>query len=401
MISKLRKKFVLIATGSVLIVLLAILGTANIVNYNSINRSLDKKLDFLMRWGGNFDTLPPGEHGSLSPEAPFDMRYFSVLLDKDGEVQKVDTGRIAAVSRSEAIKLAKSVFNHRERDGFCKIYKFDSFKSTDGIMYVFLDAERELDSFYTFLIASIVSSIIGLTAVFFLVLFLSKYALRPISESYEKQKSFITNAGHELKTPITIIDANAEVIEMEYGKSEWTDGIKKQTRRLGELTNKLVMLSRMQEYDTRHESCEFSLSVAVSEAAEPYKAIAEASGKTLNLNIEDEITLVGNEAEIRQLISLLLDNAAKYSNDGGEISLCLKQNGRSREITVTNTVDYVKPGNLNRFFERFYREDSSRNSKTGGFGIGLSVAEAIVKSHKGNIEAFSPDEKTVTFRIML
>lgn len=401
MIKKLRRKFVLIATGSVFIVLLAIIGTANIINYKSINKSLDAKIDFIMNWGGSFDTLPPGEHGTLSPEAPFDTRYFTVLFDRNGNVQNVDTGRIAAVSHTDAIKFATKVHQHREHDGFFRIYKFDSFKTDGGIMYVFVDAERELNSYRAFLITSITSSVVGLTAVFFLVLFLSKYALRPIEESYEKQKRFITNASHELKTPITIIDANAEVIEMDYGESEWTVGIKKQTRRLSELTGKLVMLARMQEYNAMREYADFSLSAAVSESAEPYTAICEATGKTIKLDVEDNVNLYGNEAQIRQLMSLLLDNASKYSNNAGEISVSLKQIGHAKEITVTNTVDSVSRGNLNRFFERFYREDESHNSATGGFGIGLSVAEAIVKSHKGKIEASSPDGKSVVFNVTL
>lgn len=276
----------------------------------------------------------------------------------------------------------------------------------------------------------------GLAVVFVMIYFFSGKILKPVSESYEKQKRFITDASHEIKTPLTIIDANTEVIEMMEGENEWTISTRKQVARLTSLTEKLVFLSRMDEEATKLEMLEFSLSDAILDTAEPFKAIARTKGKKLTIDVTDGILYTGDEKTIRQLVSILLDNAMKYSgcssvsfeksninkknlnktsqtqNDcvtttgdtAPEIELTMRPSGKTRIITVWNTVDEtanIKKGRQDMLFERFYRTDTSHNSKTGGFGIGLSAAYAIVKAHKGKITAESKDGRSIKFTIVL
>ena len=268
-----------------------------------------------------------------------------------------------------------------------------------------------------------------------MIYFFSGKILKPVSESYEKQKRFITDASHEIKTPLTIIDANTEVIEMMEGENEWTNSTRKQVARLTSLTEKLVFLSRMDEEATKLEMLEFSLSDAILDTAEPFKAVARTKGKKLTIDVTDKILYTGDEKTIRQLVSILLDNAMKYSgcsnasfeksninktnlnkttqtqndcvttiNPAPEIEISMKPSGRNRIITVWNTVDEtanIKKGRQDMLFERFYRTDTSHNSKTGGFGIGLSAAYAIVKAHKGKITAESKDGRSIKFTIVL
>jgi signal transduction histidine kinase len=225
--------------------------------------------------------------------------------------------------------------------------------------------------------------------------------MRPIAESYEKQRRFITDASHEIKTPLAIIEANTEVIEMDNGESEWTDSIRNQVKRLTGLTEKLVFLSRMEEEDNPLTMVDFSLSDAVSETAQSFEAVAAAQQKTLTSEIEPRITYHGDEASLRQCVSLLLDNAMKYSTENGAIRLTLSRSGKNITLTLWNSAQGLTPGKQDILFERFYRPDSSRSRQTGGSGIGLSVAQAIVLAHKGKINARSDDGVSILFTITL
>lgn len=406
MIKRLRRKFIVITMCSILAVLGGIIGGINLANYISINQRADEKLDFLTENKGNFPHQgeEPGKKplpAGMSPEAPFETRYFTVIINAENEVMSADIGRIAAIPKQTAEEYAEALYENGKREGFKGQYKYRAVDVDEGTMYVFLDCGRELSTFYSFLAMSLLISISGLLLVFVLVLFFSKLAVGPVAESYEKQKRFITDASHEIKTPLTIIDANAEVLEMENGENEWTEGIKNQVRRLAALTEKLVFLSRMDEEHAKLRMTEFSLSDAVTETVQSFEAVAEMQGKELQTELAPGISFYGDESMLRQMFSLLLDNAVKYSGENGVIRLTLQKTDRHVEFMLWNTVPDIKQGNLDILFERFYRPDSSRNSETGGYGIGLSAAKAIVTAHKGKIHARSEDGKSIEFRVVL
>lgn len=214
---------------------------------------------------------------------------------------------------------------------------------------------------------------------------------RPVEESYERQKRFITDASHEIKTPLTIIDANTEVLEMESGENEWTQSTRNQIKRLSYLTQQMITLSKLDEQNSIFEKSEISLSQLVCESVEMFEATAKTKNKTICARIEEDITFCGDEKAMTQLIGILLDNAIKYSGETSLIEVSLRKKGKKIYFEVCNPADNIPKGNLDILFERFYRMDSSRNSETGGTGIGLSVAKAIVTAHKGKIAAFSPD----------
>ncbi len=410
MIHKLKLKFVLLSMTTLFVLLTVIVAGMNIINYNSVIDEADSILSVLSQNRGMFpdfepdanlrpnDKLPP----HLSPETPYESRYFSVSYNEMGDIVNVDVSKISAVDRGDAIKLASKV---RDRKGFIGEYRYVVGDDMGGTRITFLDCGRKLDAFNKFLISSIIMAGVGYAVVFVIIFILSGKIIKPIAESYEKQKRFITDAGHEIKTPLTIINANADILEMELGEpNESLIDIKEQTKRLKTLTEDLVMLSRMEESEGQMSKIEFPISEVVAEAVNSFKNIAVSEGKEFICNIEPMLTLNGNDKGIRQLVSILLDNALKYSNNGGTVALTLSKQNRSVTLSVYNTANGdINPEQLKYVFDRFYRIDTSRNSETGGHGIGLSIAKAIVTSHDGKIKAVTNDGKsfviTATFPI--
>lgn len=345
----------------------------------------------------------PEINRGLNAEAPFDTRFFAVEMDEQRNVVRTDTNNINAVSEEDAIEYAMLLTSKQKSDGYYKNYRYKASTTSSGTtLYVFLDCERELNTFQRFLIVSISISITGLILVFLLVVVLSSRMIKPVAESYQKQKRFITDASHEIKTPLTIIEANTEIIEMETGNSEWTKSTRKQIDRLTSLTEKLVFLSRMDEENKNYlEFVDFDLSEAVLDTIDPYTSLVATKGKNIEKEITSGIRYVGDESAIRQVVSLLIDNAVKYSNENGQIKLALEKSGKHIVFTIYNTVEEIEPGKHEELFDRFYRRDHSRNSKTGGFGIGLSTVFAIVQAHRGKISAKSEDGKSLTIQIVL
>ena len=405
MVKGLRRKLMVSAMSAVAIVLIVIIGAINAINYYKINQNADQRLDLLERNDGVFPGLHPRDdkrppRGDFSPEMPFETRYFSVILNQNGTVRSTDTGRIAAVDESLAGVMAKELFEADKTAGFYGDYKYRAERIADGTRYLFLDCARDLETFRSFLWSSVWISLAALMLVCVLIYLFSGAVLAPVVRSYEKQKRFITDAGHELKTPLTVIEANAEVIEMTAGRSEWTDSIRTQVARLTALVEKLVTLCRMEEENGIRES-EFSLSEAVRDAAEPFGAVADGAGKQLKTEIEDGMVFCGDQQAIRRMVDLLLDNAVKYASEGGTITLSLKSAGKRRILTVSNPADGFAPGEHNELFERFWRPDDSRSTKTGGFGIGLSTVYAIVTAHRGKVTARADERGTITFTITI
>jgi signal transduction histidine kinase len=414
MLKSLRRKFICIAVLSFAAALLLILGIINTVSFANVMVNVDNRIEMLAREYSLFPdgvlSAPPeilfGQdglfgRGGLSEEARYDSRFFTVTFDEDGTVTVVNTGRIAATDAEEAAAMATTLYVKGKTTGITGVYRYRAVETYSGTMYVFLECSRELDTFYTFLTASCLAAAAGLLVVTLLVVLFSKIAIRPVAESYEKQKRFITDASHELKTPLAVISAANEVTEMETGETEWTQSISKQIARLTSLTEKLVMLSRMDEESYRPTTANFDLSVAVRETVQSFEAVAQIKNKTYTADIENGITFNGDETALRQLTSLLIDNAMKYSDEGGRIEVSLKRSGRNTVLKVFNTVESIQKGSNDVLFERFYRADASRNSDTGGHGIGLSVAKAIVQAHKGRISAVSADGKSILFTVTL
>ena len=391
---------------SLLTVLTVIFGIVGILNYRKIVTDADSILSILQENDGGFvmDEPPKGDRSPVdnppkegrpfSPELPYESRYFSVFLTKDGAVTSVNTGKIAAVDTATAIEYAQTVVQDKKSQGFIGDYRYTIYDTENETHIIFLDYGREMRSLRTFLFTSAGVCTVGFLSVLLLMIFLSARIVKPFSENYEKQKRFITDAGHELKTPLTIIDADAEVLEMDIGKNEWLNDIQTQTKHLAQLTNSLILLSRMEE-QPQTEKIEFPISDLVEETAETFQTLAKKYNKTISSCIQPMLSIKGDEKAIRQLVTILLDNAVKYADDGGRIEVSLKRQKNMVYLGVFNTVDSISQENLLHLFDRFYRADRSRNSQTGGYGLGLSIASAIVNAHKGKITARTQDGKSL------
>ena len=406
MVEKLRKKFILISVSAVFVVVFIIALSSNLANYAQIERNTDELLGVLVENDGYFPKkvnhdfefkLPP----KMSPEAPFSTRFFTVKTDNQGNIFEVDTGKISAASNEQALNYANNVLNSKKTSGFIDDYKYKIANKEYGLFIVFVDVGRDLQIFYSFLRSSLIIGLIGIVAVFIIVLIFSKRAIAPIAESYEKQKQFITDAGHELKTPLTIISTNTDVLEIENGENQWTKSIHNQVLRLSNLVESLVSLTRMDEEKNQLTKKNFSLSDLVLGTAEQFQELSKSYDKDLVLNIEKGISYYGDEQSIILLTSILLDNALKYALKGSSISISLNKLGKHYILQTINQADDLNVGSYDIFFERFYRSNSSRNSKSGGYGIGLSLAKSIVLKHKGKIKAESIDGKTIIFSVQL
>lgn len=420
MIGRLRRKLIVACMVSLAVVLTVILGGVNLLSYHKVVADADAVLALLDANGGAFpknhdkpmENTPPGSAPTekrdplgqrpLSPETPYESRFFSVLLGADGQPLQIDTGQIAAVDEEEAVVYAQNVSASGRTSGFWGNYRYLLCEEAQGSLIIFLDCGRSLSSFRMTLLTSVLLALLGLLAVLVLLLILSKRIVRPMAESYEKQKQFITDAGHELKTPMTIISADADLAEMECGENQWISDIRRQAQRLTALTNDLIYLSRMEEEQPKLQPIDFPISDVAEEMAQSFQALAQSQEKAFSLRIQPMLSCNGDEKAIRQLLSILLDNALKYSPAGGQLELRLEKQGRGLLLAVSNTTAQpVEQEKLPHLFDRFYRTDQSRSSQTGGYGLGLSIARSIVLAHKGKIRAESPDGQMLVFLIHL
>ena len=429
MVNKLRKKFVITAMLSLLVILLTMIAVINIVNAVQIVDDADKLLSILSTNNGYFprmegnDKLPPSDefkkhdrgldaqfggpfgyehlNNLRSAEMPYQSRYFWVRLSPDGSVDETDTFHVAAIQEETAVEYALAVNSLKADKGFYRSYRYRKTDSEDGnILIIFVDLSFQLLSAYKLLGQSLLIGLLALVAMFILVYLFSGKAVAPVVESLDKQKRFITDAGHELKTPLAIISANVDVIELESGKNEWTGSIRNQIKRMNSLVKNMLTLSRMDEERMHVVYSDFDMSKAVKETAVSFEAIAESASKKYEMDIEDGIHITGDRNAIVQLTSLLLDNAMKYSSENGSIHVILSSD-KNIVLEVSNTSDCIPKGQLDRLFDRFYRADSSRSRESGGFGIGLSVARAIATSHGGKIEALRDGDKIIRFVVTL
>lgn len=418
---RLRRKFVIIAMGSVTMVLALIVGSINVVAYLGVIERTEARLDLLERQLGSPEQrgalaqtppagpTPPG----ISPETPFDMRFFTVTIDAKENVASTDMSNIAAVTEQQATQMATETRSSRSPTGFSSSYRYRAIPldsagaaseggdtQNEATIYLFLDCSRELGQFGTLLKASAAMSGVGLVLVGALVTGLSGVAIRPIAESYRKQRRFVTDASHELKTPLSVIDANAEVIEMTSGESEWTQSIHGQVARMAELTDRLVFLARMDEGDELTMT-DCNLSELVERTIEPYRAVALAANKRLSVSIEPHMRCRAHAPSIAQALCLLLDNAMRYARKGSVVEVSVRAHGSIRRIEVSNTCDDPPTGDLDILFERFYRSDESRTRATGGSGVGLAVVRAIAEAHHGTATCTMSDGETIRFSLTI
>lgn len=412
MIYKLQKRFILVSTVAVLAVIALVFGVILALNISSMNQTIDMLADRVSEGGGRFpgsfddkphlDKIPPrNEHnfGYITPETPFSTRHFTVFFDQEGEIVGTRTESIYSITEENAKEYAIEVMDGGNERGWILNYRYKIFSAGFGKGVVFVDGSINRSALMqSITIAGLV--LLGCAALVLVLIFLmSKRAVKPIAESYEKQKQFVTDANHELKTPLTLILANLDIAEAELGKNEWLDDIRSEGHRMTELVNQLVSLSRMDEDQPKMNMAEVPLGELVAGAVAEFEPLAKERDKTLDVSVDSKITCVGDRDLLHHLIGILMDNAIKYCDNGGEIKVALRR-GRKIVLSIENTYAGVDELEMNRLFDRFYRADKARKF-IGGYGVGLAMAKAIVEKHKGEITAYKKDGANIGFKVVL
>jgi len=422
MLKRMRRRVILAAMIAFTLVIVLVGGLVNYVNYAVVTSRTDDTIDSILYFemsqpfsqpqgempspddnAAPDEFMPPMEPFTGLPdvEANYMMRFFIVVADSSNNLTARSMDNVASVSEDEALVYAKTVLNGNSDRGYLDGYRYAKVPYNGETVMVFLNTTREVQSMNTLMSLTLGISAGSLVLVFILVVIFSRRAIKPIATNIEVQKRFITDAGHELKTPLTSIATSIDVIEMEHGSDEWTENVKNQVGRLSGLVSDMVTLSKLDEVKPVINKENFDLSSLSWETVEGYLSQAKACGKTIKINIEDEITYYGEKDSIRNMMSVLIDNAIRYSDENSEISFTVdKYHGKVR-IEVFNTCNYKTRPDVDRLFDRFYRPDESRSSSTGGNGIGLAIAKAVVESHGGTITAKCPSGKTMAMLVIL
>lgn len=389
MIGSLRRKFIRISAISIFLVFAGIFLLLFISAKVPMNRLMDELTDTIVANGGSFPEFDPSEQHLpefINAETQYSTRFFTVWLDDAQQITRINMDSVSAISESEVEEYTQRALDKGRERGWIAEYRYKIAETEDGTSVVFVNGamtqmttNRVLFTAFFVLLGS-AFLILALTIIF------SKRAVQPVAESFEKQKQFITDANHELKTPLTLILSNLDIVESEFGKSEWLDDIRSEGERMGLLINRLVTLSRMDESDARLTYTTFSLSDAVADVVSEFEMLAAERDKTLSADIAPSLRCHGDEGLIRQLIAILLDNAVKYCDPNGSIQVRLYAR-RHPILIVENTYAEVDTLELDRLFDRLYRADKARTF-SGSFGVGLSIARSIVKTHHGTINAY-------------
>lgn len=413
MFRRLRLQFIVVATIAVSIMLISIIGILNASKYATSEKRINKILDLLSKNNG---VLPDEEvvekilGRKTNPDIIVQYRYFSAYVDSTNKVITMNTEHIANLSETDVIFYIRKILSGKNRygnftttDGQKFAYKL-SLHEDESKLIVVLDTTSYIEDRADLIDTSVFIFFSNL--VFFIIIFVifSGKVMMPFMENYRNQKAFITNAGHELKTPLAIISANNELCEMIGGENEWTKSTKEQVERMTDLINRLVVLARFEEKseeksDVAEKNINFS--DIVTKSANSFKSMAIKGGKNFESNIQKNLCISGDDGAIYELVNILIDNANKYCDDGGTVGVGLLQHGitfKKAKLVVYNTYKSGKGVDYSRFFERFYREDKSHNSNVSGYGVGLSIAGNIVKRHKGKIH-ISYKNDTIYFNV--
>ncbi len=431
MLKRVRRKFIISAMSATLVVTLALIITINVLNYLQIRGNLNTVMNDLeaqyteMQPGDSADKdteeidgdkqqeehlgkpdlgTEPGMHKERrnTAQAQYAGRYFVILIDSDGNTTA--RGGSIEMTTDESSELATSILKLDQTEGFYSGYRYvvNSNEDISETKIALLDCTTEISAMRSLILISLLVGLIGLVLTFVFIYRMSAKAIWPLKESMEKQKRFITDAGHELKTPLSVIGTNMDILAMDLPDNEWVKGTKKQVGKLRGLIEHLISLSKLEEEQTVLKPQTFNISEDVLDTVDAFEGIGEMNGTPLKTEITENLTVTADEASVTQLITILTDNALKYALEDTEVEIRLLRQGRHIYFETVNSWDHATPvDQLDRFFDRFYRADKSRSggSTKKGYGLGLSIAQAIAEKNHLGIKVFEDDLHRIVFRV--
>ena len=396
MFRKLKIRFILLASAAIVCILLTMIAVLNSVRFLQTNGEIQAVLNILSANNGDFpsveETAESLQNDRITIDTIYQYRYFSVVYKEDKTLYSTNLDHLSNLSKEQALSYANKVIKNSRSSGVFKVgsqfysYQITQDSKTKRYLLVVLDSTNYLESRNDFFWLSIQLCFYSFIFFVLVVSGFSNFAIRPYIKNYENQKRFITNAGHELKTPLAIISANTELQELMTGENEWTESTKDQIKRLSNLINQMVVLARLEEQPDV-TLVDVNISEVVKKVAGNFKSVIEKAGKKYEIKLQEDIHVKATEDELYELVSILIDNACKYCDEDGQIFVTLTKakRGKRARLTVANSYADGKNVDYSRFFDRFYREDESHNQKQPGYGIGLSMAESLVRIFKGKI----------------
>ena len=437
MIKKLRARFTFVLTGLLTLVMIGVLGAIYISMYRSEEQNALRMIDFASsvdysgRWENpppprNIDEEPPDDAPEDIPDRPDGKRHLqtssgwiTVKLDSENEIESIFYSRERFFSdsgesdeQSAAVtEAAKEIISREGKNDGCITaggvsYRYRLRDTADGRQIILLDRSEELSTLRRLLIILLAIFVPALAVLFLLSVMLSKWAVIPIEDAWNRQRVFFSNASHELKTPLTVINANLDVItsnpdDTVAGQGKWFGYIRCEAEKMSRLINEMLYLSREERTDEPPVMTDVDLSEAAEGVCLAMEAVAFERGKTICPDIESGIIVKGEKESLVRMINILVDNAVSHSAEHSDISISLKCSKKGKaKLTVSNKGTSIPADKLERIFDRYYRTDASRSSSTGGFGLGLAIAKAIAEKHGGSISAESDNEKTA-FTVIL
>lgn len=407
MIKALQRKFIFSAMLAITVLLALLLGAINGGNMYMSARQSRQLLDTLLSEESMPQPRPKGSEPKGLWQMPVDENsrmsavYFTVRTDQAGSILRIDTSRIATVSADQAEELYRSAADSGLTEGKLQSFRYrwaDSPRD-GGRVWVFLETSIPLRSALRVLLFSLAAGAVCWLAMLLLVVLLSRRAIRPIAENIARQKQFVTDAGHEIKTPLAIILANTEAMELYQGESKWSRNIREQTARLSGLMQDLLALAKADEGADVLRYQRVPVSGLVSELLEMFAEPAALRGLTVERQLDEGVEMRADPEQLRRLFSILLDNAVKYASPCTAVQVLLRSQAKGFSFQVQNRCEALPACPPETLFDRFYRADAARSRDSGGYGIGLSAAKAIVRLYGGTIQAAYQQPDQIIFTV--
>ena len=324
-------------------------------------------------------------NGGFNSDSPmFQLStFYTVAISYDGEVLEIKNESSAVHTDSDLEALARSIINGARESGTKNNLAFYKMDKGGYTLVTFMDNTVVNENATMLFRYTLIFGAVALVLFFFLSVFLARKIVNPLEESYNKQKQFISDAGHELKTPVSVVSANAELLSREVGDNQWLKNIQYENERMAVLIGQLLDLARTENVTPQMEILDFSR--LVSGETLPFESVAFEKNLLLSSSIMDDVRLEGNSTQLKQIVSILLDNAIRHSSGGGEVYITLKKEHGLARLFVVNSGDEIPKEQIEQLFERFYRVDTARNGEDKHYGLGLAIAKAITTAHKGHI----------------
>lgn len=392
MIKKLSRRIFGVIMISLSIIILGIIILFAFLNYNNAINTTTFMIDRFMGEEPKRNPNDRVEDYKTKPDINIDGLY-TVLIENSVIVQSSNDNTV----NEYALKIAKK----NSEKGIIGKYIYKVRKINRNTMRItFIENENAISHIKTIYIFSVIIAVCSIIGIYIISKKVSKLIVKPVEETFEKQKQFISDASHELKTPLAVIEANADVLENEIGDNKWIGYIQNEADSMNKLINELLLLAKIENVDNLREQKQFNLSKEIEIVLSMFESMAYEKQVTIKSNIDENVTMIGNKEDIEHIISTLTDNAIKHTEANNEIVVSLKKEKNDIVIEVKNKGEKIPEEEQEKIFERFYRVDKSRNRKEKRYGLGLSIAKSVVEKYNGKIEVNCKDGFT-TFRVTI